>query len=112
MARALTEDLLAREQFSREWSKQKITHEMVWSEAESLVLGHLQVSMFETVKDDTDWWMILRKAYEDHVEEIYRLMMADLGRPGGWIHPTIATATNEQFVAMEDKILSSVQKEQ
>jgi hypothetical protein len=106
----IAEDLLVHEKFGREWSPTKVIQEAAWSETESLVLRHLQVVMFERVKDSNDWWIILRKAYEEHIERTYRLMLEDLRRPNGWFHPTLMTSTNERFIDMELEVLSSVER--
>jgi hypothetical protein len=103
----LSKDLLAQEQFGLEWSRTKVIHEAVWADARYLILRHLQAMMFEKVKYD-DWSSILKKAYEDHVKEYYRLILKDLGKESGWFHPTVITSVNDHFVEIESRVLTSL----
>jgi hypothetical protein len=103
----LSKDLLAHERFGLDWSWNKVVHEAVWADAEYLVLRHLQAMMFEKVEYN-DWSSILKKAYEDHIKEYYRLMLKDLNKETGWFHPTVVTSVNEHFVDMESKVLTSL----
>ncbi len=101
----LSNNILAQERFTMEWSRGKVTHEAVWADAEYIVLRHLQAMMFEKVGYD-DWSSILKKAYEDYIKDYYRLILKTPDKDA-WFHPTIVASVNDQFVEMEQKILAA-----
>jgi hypothetical protein len=94
--------------YSEEWNYTKIVHEFAWSEAEGLVLRHMQVLLFREKVSYDDWWHIYSQAWEEYVEGFYRLIASKEDTPAGFPHPLLIP--NDTLMRMEDTLLKSVEQ--
>jgi hypothetical protein len=92
------------------WGYTKLVHEKAWAELEAMVLRHLQIMVFEHVKENSNWWDSYRQAYEIYVIDFYRVMIGKADITKGFPHPMIAAMSNKELMHMEEIILNGTDK--
>lgn len=86
------------------WSDEKTASLAAWSEAESVCLRFLQMSMFEEVSKE-DWWADYVKLYEEHVRVLYRFILAKADGDEPSIYSALVKASQDMLHNLERKVL-------
>jgi hypothetical protein len=86
------------------WSDHRVSTMAIWTEAESVLLRHLQKPLLENGMED-DWWSSYLTGYGKYVENVYRSILAKADGHQGSVYAAYVKASQKAVEDMEQGLL-------